>query len=337
MIPRMMNFGRWLLTASLCGPPAVFGQTAQPGYPLKPVTMYVGFSVGSATDNAARTMAQRLTEALGQQFVVINRDGAAGVLATSVAAKSKPDGYTLLWATSSSLASAPAYSRNVPYDPVADFAPISTYLYLPFVIATHPSVPATNLKALIALAKAHPGKLSFGSSGVGGGLHLAIELLLHVSGTRMLHVPYRGSPGMMIDLIAGQIDLLATSTSSTLSHIKNGRVRAIAVTSSQRSTQLPNVPTVSEAGQPGYEATGWYGMLAPAGTPRDIVALLNRSFVKAFEHPGVKANIAQEDALPGGNTAEQFSTFIRAELEKFTRLVKEARLGSDSQEKPSAR
>jgi len=301
---------------------AALGQSSN--FPQKPVTLYIGFTAGSATDAAARTMAGLLAESLGQQFVIVNRDGAAGVTATNTVAKSKPDGYTLIWATSSALAVAPAYGRNIPYNPITDFSPITTYLYNPFLIATHPSVPVKTLSDLIALAKARPGKLSYGSSGVGGGLHMSMELLLHMSTTRMLHVPYRGTPGMMVDLVAGQIDLVSTSTSSAEPLMQSGRLRAIAVTSSLRSSRLPDVPTVSEAALPGYDMTGWYALLAPAGTPSDIIALLYRSFMKAMEHPTVKANIAKEGALSGGITPEQFSMFIRSELVKFTKLVKEA-------------
>ncbi|HEV2007379.1 MAG TPA: tripartite tricarboxylate transporter substrate binding protein [Burkholderiales bacterium] len=301
-------------------------QASPQNYPLKPVTLYVGFPAGSTNDSTARTMAHQLTETLGQQFVVINRDGMAGVMAAATVAKMKPDGYSLLWGSSSPLASSPAYNRNVPYDPLKDFAPISVYFYIPFVVVVHPSVPALNLKALIALARSQPGKLSFGSSGVGGALHLATELMLNMSGTKMVHIPYRGTPAMMLDLISGQIDLATTSTSLAAPHIQRGRLRAIGVTSRQRSAQLPNVPTISEAGLPDYELVGWYSMLAPAGTPRDIIMTLNTHFLKALEHPSVKASIAAEGALPGGNTPEQFSAFIRSELEKYTKLVKDARL-----------
>ena len=314
------------LIACWCAPQRALAQ----GYPLRPVSLYVGFPAGSTNDSTARTMAQRLTEALGQQFVVINRDGMAGAMAASAVAKMKPDGYSLLWGSSSPLASSPAYNRNLPYDPLRDFAPISVYFYLPYVIVIHPSVPARDLKALVALAKAQPGKLNFGSTGVGGALHLATQLMLNMSGTKMLHVPYRGTPAMMLDLIAGQIDLVTTSTSLAAPHIHSGRLRAIGVTSSQRSTQLPDVPTISEAGLPGYEYVGWYSMLAPAGTPRDIITTLHRHFVKALEHPAVKANIAAEGALPGGNTPEQFSAFMRSELEKYTKLVKDAGLKPES-------
>ena len=295
-------------------------------YPSKPVTLYVGFPAGSTNDSTARAMAHQLTEQMGQQFVVINRDGAAGVIAAGQVAKMKPDGYSLMWASASPLVMSPAYNKSTPYDPLKDFAPVSVYFYLPYVIAGHPSVPAKNLRELLALAKAQPGKLSYGSSGVGGALHLAMELLLNMSGTKMLHVPYRGTPAMTLDVISGQVDLMTNSTSNTAPHIASGRLRAIGVTSTRRSVQLPDVPTLAEAGMPGYEFVGWYSMVAPGGTPREIVATLNRNFVKALEAPAVKANIAAEGALPGGNTPEEFGSYLRSELDKYGKLVKSARL-----------
>ena len=229
--------------------------TAQ-NYPAKPVTIYVGFPAGSTNDSTARAMAHQLTEQMGQQFVVMNRDGAAGVVAATAFAKMKGDGYALMWASASPLVMSPAYNRNLAYDPLKDFAPVSVYFYIPYVTVIHPSVPAKNLRELIALAKTQPGKLSFGSSGVGGALHLATELILNMSGTRMLHVPYRGTPPMTLDLIAGQIDLVTTSTSMAAPHIQSGRLRPIGVTSSKRSVQLPDVPTIAEAGLRGYELVG---------------------------------------------------------------------------------
>jgi len=303
--------------------------TAQ-NYPAKPVTIYVGFPAGSTNDSTARAMAHQLTEQMGQQFVVMNRDGAAGVVAATAFAKMKGDGYALMWASASPLVMSPAYNRNLAYDPLKDFAPVSVYFYIPYVTVIHPSVPAKNLRELIALAKTQPGKLSFGSSGVGGALHLATELILNMSGTRMLHVPYRGTPPMTLDLIAGQIDLVTTSTSMAAPHIQSGRLRPIGVTSSKRSVQLPDVPTIAEAGLRGYELVGWYSMVAPAGTPRDIITALHRNFAKALEAPAVKANIAAEGALAGGNSPEDFAAFIRLELDKYTKLVKAAKLTPES-------
>ena len=300
-------------------------------YPSRPVTIYVGFPAGSANDSTARTLASQLSEQFGQQFVVINRDGAAGVIAAGLVAKMKPDGHSLLWAGGGMLAAAPVYTRNIPYDPVKDFAPVSIYCYIPYVTVIHPSVPARNLRELIALAKAQPGKLAFGSTGIGGTLHLSTELMLNMSGTKMLHVPYRGTPAMTLDLMAGQIDLVTTGTALVAPHIQSGRLRAIGVTSSKRSALLPDVPTIAEAGLPGYELVGWYSIVASGGTPRDIVTTLYRQMLKALEQPAVKANIAAEGALPGGNSPDEFAAFIRTEIDKYTNLIKAARLTPESQ------
>lgn len=327
----MVNF---YLRGAICAVATAFAVAASGAdaqtYPARPVSLYVGFPAGSTNDSTARTMAHQLSEQMGQQFVVINRDGAAGVIAAGMVAKMKPDGYALMWASASPVVMSPAYNRNTPYDPLKDFAPVSIYFYLPYVVTVHPSVPARNLRELLALAKAQPGKLSYGSSGVGGALHLAVELMLNMSGTKMLHVPYRGTPAMTLDILSGQIDLMTNSTSMSAPHIASGRIRAIGVTSSKRSTQLPDVPTFNEAGLPGYELVGWYSLLAPGGTPRDVVMTLHRNFVKALEQPIVKANIAAEGALPGGNTPEEFAVYIRSELDKYNKLVKAARLTPES-------
>jgi tripartite-type tricarboxylate transporter receptor subunit TctC len=289
-------------------------------YPSKSVTIYVGFPAGSTNDSTARAMAQQLSEQLGQQFVVVNRDGAAGVIAATAVSKMKPDGYSLLWAGSGMLASTPVFNTGITYDSLKDFSPVSVYCYIPYVMVVHPSVPAKSLPELIQLAKAQPGKLSFGSSGVGGVLHLATELMLSMSDTKMLHIPYRGTPGMTLDLISGQIDLVTTSPSMAAPHIQSGRMRAIGVTSSKRSNQLPEVKTIAEAGLPGYELTGWFSIVAPGSTPTDIIVTLFKQMAKALEQPSVKANITTEGAIPGGNTPEQFSVLIRSEITKYTQL-----------------
>jgi tripartite-type tricarboxylate transporter receptor subunit TctC len=270
-----------------------------------------------------------VSDSIGQQVLVVNRDGAAGYISASSVAKAKPDGYTLLWGTASQLAASPGYDRKIPYDAIADFAPISVFLYLPYVVSVHPSLPARDLKALIALARAHPGKITFGSTGVGGILHLAIELMRTSAGISMVHVPYRGTPTLMLDLLSGQIDLSVTGTSLILGYVQAGKLRAIAVTATRRSGLLPDVPTMSEAGLPGYDISGWYAALAPAGTPRNIVAVLHKETVKAIEQPKAKAFIAQEGGYAGGNTPEQFSAFMREELAKYTKLVKDAGLKSE--------
>ena len=310
------------------GAGSVAAQVA-PAYPARPVTLVVGFPAGSAIDTSARVMAQRLAEALNQQFVVVNRDGAAATLAATAVARAKPDGHTLLWGSSSPLASTPAINRSLPYDPRRDFAPVSIYFYIPYVIVIHPSVPAHDVATLVALARAKPGRLNYGSTGVGGSLHFAVELILEMTGTQMTHVPYRGTTAMTVDLLAGQIDLMTSGPATVMPHLQNGRLRAIAVTTRQRIAQLPQVPTVEEGGLAGYEMAGWTGLLAPAATPADIVDELYRPFVRALAHPAVKANLATEGALVGGNTPAEFTAFIRREIDKYTKLAKQARIAPE--------
>jgi tripartite-type tricarboxylate transporter receptor subunit TctC len=310
-------------------PEWTLAQTVQETYPTKPIMLSVGFSAGSTNDTTAREMARQLTESLGQQVVVVNREGAAGAISIGMVAKAKPDGYTLVWATAGGLTVVPAHDSKISYDPMRDFAPISVFFHLPFVLVLQPGVPARDLKEFIAFARANPGKLNFGSTGVGGLFHLAVELIRSTAGIDMVHVPYRGTPSLMIDLLGGQIDLAIMPTSLVAAHIQSGKLRAIGVTGIQRSVQLPDVPTISEAGLHGYDMTAWYGMLAPAGTPKYIISILHKAFIKGLEHPNVKAIIAQEGGYAGGNTPEQFSTLIREELAKYTKLIKNADIKSE--------
>ena len=298
-------------------------------YPAKPITVIVGFSAGSTTDASARVWAQLVGDSIGQQIVVLNRDGAAGYIAATAVAKSKPDGYTLMWGTASQLAASPGYDRKIPYDALNDFAPISLYVYLPYLMAIHPALPAKNLKELVALARSHPGKITFASTGVGGILHLAVEQMLTKANVKMVHVPYRGTPTLMLDLLSGQVDLSVTSISLLLGHVRNNKLRAIAVTTTQRSPLIPDVPTMSEAGLGGYDVAGWYAPLAPAGTPRGVIDLLHKETVKALEHPRSKTFMAQEGAYAGGNTPEQFAAYMREDVAKYTKLVKDAGLKSE--------
>jgi tripartite-type tricarboxylate transporter receptor subunit TctC len=300
-----------------------------PNYPAKPVTLLVGFSAGSTTDAGARVWAQQVSDSTGQQVVVVNRDGAAGYIAAGMVAKSKPDGYTLMWGTASQLAASPGYDKKIPYDAIGDFAPVSIYVYLPYVMAMHPALPAKNLTELVTLARAHPGKITFGSTGVGGILHLAVELMQTKAGISMVHVPYRGTPTLMLDLLSGQVDLCATSISLVLGHVQKNKLRAIAVTTTRRSGLIPDVPTMSEAGLGGYDIAGWYAPLAPAATPRNIIDLLYKETVKAIEQPRTKSFMAQEGAYAGGNTPEQFAAYMKEEIAKYTKLVKDAGLKSE--------
>ena len=310
--------------AWLCSQRA-FAQT----YPAKPITVSVGFSAGSTTDASARVWAQLVSESIGQQVVVVNRDGAAGYISAGLVAKSKPDGYTLMWGTASQLAASPGYDRKIPYDAIADFAPISIYIYLPYLMAIHPALPAKNLKELVTLARAHPNKITFASTGVGGILHLAVEQMLTKANIKMVHVPYRGTPTLMLDLLSGQVDLSVTSISLMLGHVQKNKLRAIAVTTTRRSALIPDVPTMSEAGLGGYDIAGWYAPLAPAGTPKNIIDLLHKETVKALEQQRSKALMTQEGAYAGGNTPEQFGVYMKEEIAKYTKLVKDAGLKSE--------
>ncbi len=317
-----------LFAFALCTLPStvIKAQIQLHDYPNKTVTIVVGFSAGSTNDASARVIARRLSEAFGQQFVVINREGAAGAMSGVQVAKSKPDGYTLLWASSATLVTGPAFHGNVGYDPVTDFSPISIFCYLPYVIVMNPAVQAENLKALLDIARKQPNKLAYGSTGQGGTLHLAFELMQHMSNVRMVHVPYKGTPSLIIDLLSGQIQLGVMSVNLVVPHVKSGKMRAIGVTSKDRTSLLPEVPTVDEAGLKGYNVTGWYGLVAPAKTPLPIVTALNKAFAQSLDHPEAKAVIVREGAQAGGESPEHFSQFLSSERNAYKKLIEEANL-----------
>jgi tripartite-type tricarboxylate transporter receptor subunit TctC len=320
----------WLpLTALAVGivganPAPAQGQPAD--YPSKPVMIVVGFSAGSTNDASARVIAKRLSETFGQQFIVVNREGAAGAVSGAMVAKARPDGHTLLWASSATLVTGPAFHGNAAYDPVADFAPVGVFCYLPYVMVINPAVPAENLNALLDLARKQPGKLAYGSTGQGGTLHLAIELMQHMSKVRMVHVPYKGTPSLIVDLLSGQIQLGVMSVNLVAPHVKTGKMRAVAVTSNQRTGLLPDVPTVDESGLKGYDVRGWYGVVAPARTPNGIVTALNKAIAQALEHPEPRAVIAREGARPGGESPEHFAQFLRSERDVYRKLIADANL-----------
>jgi tripartite-type tricarboxylate transporter receptor subunit TctC len=296
---------------------------AQP-YPRRPVSLVVPFPPGAATDAFARVIARRMTDILGQQMVVINRDGAAGVIGTDFVARAAPDGYTLVWGTSSGLAIMPALRQKLPYDPQRDFAPVSLGAKLAYVLVVHPSLPASNVKQLIAIAKARPGQLNFASAGTGGAPHLAGELFRTMAGIDIVHVPYRGTALFATDLVAGQVELAFASPVTTLPFTGNARLRALAVTTTARIDAYPNLPTMAEAGLPGYELTQWYAMLAPAKTPPEIVDVLNAAIRKALEDPDVRKRITAEGGMPSPTAPQGLTQFIREETAKFERIIKAA-------------
>ena len=298
-------------------------------YPQRPVSLVVPFPPGAATDAFARIVAERMSKTLGQQIVVINRDGAAGIIGTDSVARAAPDGYTLVWGTSSALSIMPALGRKMPFDPQRDLAPISLGAKLAYVLVVHPSLPVKSVKELIAFAKTRPGKLNFASAGVGGAPHLSGELFKTMAGINIVHVPYRGTALFATDLVAGQVEMAFASPVTTLPFTNNGRLRALAVTTPTRVDAYPSLPTMAEAGLPGYELTQWYALLAPAKTPPDILVALNGSIRKALEDAEVRRRIISEGGMPSPTSPEGLAAFIRAETAKYEKIAKVAQLKMD--------
>jgi tripartite-type tricarboxylate transporter receptor subunit TctC len=299
---------------------------AQGEYPTRPITMVVGFAPGGGTDTVARIVAKKLGDSLGQNVIVENKAGAGGTVATNQVAKSAPDGYTILLANVGSLTVAPYLIAKLPYDPLRDLAPITMAVEFPNVIVVQPSLPANTLAEFVQLAKASPGKIGYGSSGIGGIGHLAGELLKQVADIDIVHVPYKGGGPAMQDLLGGQIPAMVATPVTALPHIKAGKIRAIATTGAARAALLPDVPTVAESGYPGYEATNWYAYLAPAGTPKDVLARLNRELVQTLNSPEVQEQLYRQglEAKPG--TPEELTKYMERELATWGRVVKAANI-----------
>ena len=292
------------------------------GYPDKPIRMLVGFAAGGGTDTTARAIGQPLSEVLGQQIIVDNRPGAAGNIAADITAHSVPDGYTILMGTIAALAINPSLYQKLPFDPIKDFEPISLAVSSMNVLVVHPSVPAKNVKELIALAKAQPGKLSFGSSGVGGAGHLAGVLFDQLAGTKMVHVPYKGGAPAIIALVSGEVNLVFATAETAVPQVKANKIRALGVTTAKRSALLPDLPTIAEGGLPGYEANNWYGLLAPAKTPAAIIERLNRDVVKVLNMPNVKEQLFRSGLDASPSTPKEFSAYIKSEMAKWAKVVK---------------
>jgi tripartite-type tricarboxylate transporter receptor subunit TctC len=297
---------------------------AQPAYPSKPVRLVVPFPAGGTTDLLARAAAQKLFEAWGQQVIVDNRPGAAGNIGAELVAKAPPDGYTLLMGTVGTHAINTSLYAKMPYDHVKDFTPVILVAGVPNVLVVNPGVPVNSVAELIAYAKANPGKLNFASSGSGTSIHLSGELFKTMTGVQMTHVPYKGSAPALTDLIGGQVQLMFDNLPSSLALIKGGKLKALAVTSLQRSAALPDVPTVAESGLPGFEASSWFGLLAPAGTPKDIIAKLNGEVAKWLATPEAREKMAAQGAIPAGKSPEDFVRHIAAETAKWQKVVKES-------------
>ncbi len=309
--------------AALCVALLVFGPACARGqgsYPSKPIRMVVPFNAGGPTDIVARAVGQEISRTLGQPVVVENRLGAAGNIGAEMVAKSAPDGYTIVMGATGAFAVNVTLYPKLPYDVMRDFAPVSLVTIVPFVLVVHPGLPVKTLDELIKLAKAKPGQLSYGSAGSGTSIHMATEMFKDMTGTDMVHIPYKGAGLAIVDLISGQFQVMIADVVSSLPHVKSGKLRAIAT--AQRSALLPDVPTFAEAGLPGYDANVWYGVFAPAGTPRDIVAKLSGAIAKAVQTPAVKERLAAQGAQAVGSTPEEFSVFVRAEIAKWAKVVK---------------
>jgi tripartite-type tricarboxylate transporter receptor subunit TctC len=297
---------------------------AQPekgGYPTRPVRLIVPLTAGGPTDILARIVAVPLGEALGQQVIVDNRPGAGGNIGADIAAKSPPDGYTLFMGTSGPLSINSSLYPKLPFDPLRDFAPIILAASAPFVVIVHPSVPVNNMKDLIALAKSKPGQLNYGSVS-GSASHLSTELFKMTAGVNIVHIPYKGAAPATTDVVAGQIQLSFASTPGAIPVVKAGKVKAIGITSAKRIAKLPDVPTVAESALPGYEGSVWYGVVAAAHTPREIVQRLNTLIAKIVAEPAHRDRMLASDFEPTTSTPDQFAAFIRSETAKWAKVVK---------------
>jgi tripartite-type tricarboxylate transporter receptor subunit TctC len=297
-------------------------------YPAKPVRLIAASSPGSAVDIVARIVAQKLTEQLGQQMIVDNRAGAGGNLGAEVAAKAAPDGYTLFMGTPAHAINTGLY-RKLNYDLTRDFAPVSLVTTGQYVIVVHPSLPVKSVKELIALARTRPGQLNYASAGSGNATHLAGELFKSLARVNLVHVPYKGSGPALTDLIGGQVQLMFCNLTAALPQVKSGRLRALAVTGAKRTATVPELPTVSEAGLPGYVVTSWFGVLAPAGTPREVIVRLNGELAQAMRSPDMRERLAGEGAEPTAGTPEQFAAFIKTEIAQWTTVVRDARISAE--------
>ncbi len=307
---------------------AVVAPVAAQPYPARPVRMVVPFPPGGPTDIVARLMAPKMAEAMGQQVVVDNRGGAGGAIGTEQVAKSAPDGYTLIMGTIGGLAVAKSLNPKLGYDTLRDLAPITQSVTVTSILVIHPSVPAKNVRELLALARARPGQLNYGSSGNGTITHLAGELLKYMSKVNITHVPYKGGSPALTALVSGEVDLTYENSLIITPHIRSGRVKALAVTGAKRSALLPELPTIAET-LPGYSASGWYGLLAPAATPKTVLARLHGEAVKALRAPDVIEKLSSQGAEPVASTPEEFTAFIRSETDKWAKLVKAANMRTD--------
>lgn len=309
------------MLAALLGANSVSAQSDSQ-YPIKAIRMIVPSAPGSGPDIMARAIGQKLTESLGQPVVIDDRPGAGGIIGSEAAAKSPPDGYTLIMSNAGAHAVNASLYAKLPYDPVRDFAPVTLVAMAPNILIVHPTLPVRSVKELIALAKAKPGELTFGSGGNGSTAHLSGEMFKTMAGINIVHVPFKGSPAAVIGVISGQIAMALPNIPPALPHVRSGKLKALAVTTAKRSAAVPELPTVAEAGLPGYEATAWFGVLAPAATPPQIIAKLNAAIVKGLRTREMQERLAAEGTEPVGNTPEQFARIVRNDIAKWAKVVK---------------
>ena len=295
-------------------------------YPVKPIRMIVPFAPGGPNDVLGRIVALKVSEQIGQQVVIDNRSGAGGSTGTGLAASAPPDGYTLLFSGPSSLSINPSLYAKLPYDALRDFAPVSLAGTAPSLLAVHPSVPARTVKELVAIARASPGKLNYASGGVGGGPHLAGELFKSLARVDVVHVPYRGAGPALVALASGQVDMYVGGISAVLPMVRDKRIRPIAVTSAARTPLMPEMPTFVESGMPGYEVVNWYAVLAPAATPKPVIAKLNAEIVKALAAPDVKKRFADLGTDATSSTPEQLGAYHREDLARWAKVIKAAKI-----------
>jgi tripartite-type tricarboxylate transporter receptor subunit TctC len=307
---------------------SVVAQAASPGsglaYPVRPVRMLVPFPAGGPNDIFARVIAQRLSLAFGQQVVVDNRAGASGIIGVELAARAAPDGYTLLFGGAASLATTPALRATLPYDPLRDFAPVSMVATAPLMLVTHAALPVKSAQDLIALAKAKPGQFNFASGGVGGLSHLAAELLKSMTGIDIVHVPYTGGGPSTMATVAGQVQLFFAGMASALPLVKEGKLNGIGVTSAKRTAAAPGFPALAESGVPGYEVVTWFAIVAPAATPKPLIARLNAEVVRAIDAPDTRKRFIDLATDPASSTPEELAAYNRSELAKWKKVIKSA-------------
>jgi tripartite-type tricarboxylate transporter receptor subunit TctC len=321
-----MKSFRWLLMAVCglwCAGMGVVVPAQAAAWPVKPVRVIVPFAAGGSTDIVARILCARLTEALGQQFVVDNRAGAGGSVGADITQRASPDGYTVIIVATSYATNAALYS--MPFDPVKDITPIALLHSGPWILAVNMAVKANNLKELIELARAQPGTLNFGSSGIGGGTHLASELLMQLTKTKMVHVPYKGDAPAVVDLLGGQIQFIISSAPALLPHLKAGKLRAFGVTTEKRSADLPDIPAIGEI-VPGYETSPWNGMWGPPGIPKDVVARMNQALGKILAQPEVQERLRAEGREATHTSPQEFARIIERDVTKWKKVVKEGNI-----------